>query len=105
MKQFFVYIMANKRNGTLYTGVTNDLLRRVLEHKNKLTESFSSRYSLDKLVYFEPCIDVNSAIRREKQLKSWNRKWKLYLIEKNNPNWIDLSEDLLDPQIKSEDDK
>ena len=87
--------MANKRNGTLYVGITNDLLRRVYEHKNNLIEGFTKKYNVKHLVYYEECEDVNSAIFREKQLKKWNRKWKLNLIEGFNPNWNDLYECLL----------
>lgn len=95
MKQYYVYILASKRNGTLYIGVTSDLLRRVFEHKNKLMPGFTSKYDVGMLVYFEVFSDIESAIYREKQLKKWNRKWKLALIEKENPHWEDLYEDLL----------
>jgi len=88
--QYYVYILANKRNGTLYIGVTNDLIKRVFEHKEKLVEGFSKKYGISLLVYFESTGDVNSAIEREKQIKRWNRAWKLRLIEKGNPNWEDL---------------
>jgi len=91
MKQFFVYILASKRNGTLYIGVTNDLLRRVREHKEKYNKnSFTSRYNVEKLVYYEVSDNVESAIMREKNLKAWKRIWKLELIEKENPDWEDL---------------
>lgn len=92
MKSYYVYILANKINGTLYTGVTNDLIKRVYEHKNNLIKGFTKRYCVHKLVYFEETNDINSAIKREKQLKKWNRVWKLELIEKYNPNWKDLYE-------------
>lgn len=95
MKQYFVYILASKRNGTLYIGVTSDLIRRIYEHKNKLVPGFTSKYDVAKLVHFEEFSDIESAIYREKQLKKWNRKWKLALIEKVNPNWEDLYEGLL----------
>ncbi len=95
MKQPAVYILASKRNGTLYTGVTGNLPRRVYEHKNNLVEGFTSKYQVHHLVYFEQCEDMTSAITREKQLKKWNRKWKLRLIEERNPEWKDLYEDLL----------
>ena len=88
--QYYVYILANKRNGTLYIGVTNDLIKRVFEHKEKLVEGFSKKYDTSLLVYFESTGDVMSAIQREKQIKRWNRAWKLRLIEKENPNWDDL---------------
>ena len=90
MKTYYVYILSNKRNGTLYIGVTNDLLRRVYEHKKKLFKGFSSAYEIDKLIYFEDTNDIHTAIEREKQLKKWDRKWKLELIEEKNPRWKDL---------------
>jgi len=95
MKQYFVYILASKRNGTLYIGVTSDLIKRVYEHRNRLIPSFTSKYDVGTLVYFEEFNDIESAIHREKQLKKWNRKWKLDLIEKVNPVWKDLYEGLL----------
>lgn len=90
MKLPCVYILANKRNGTLYIGVTSDLERRVWEHKNKVVKGFSQQYATEKLVYYEQGESMIGAIQREKQLKKWNRKWKLELIEKENPDWIDL---------------
>lgn len=93
-KFYFVYIMASKRNGTLYVGVTNDLIRRAYEHKNKTKEGFTSRHDVSRLVYFETHEDVNEAIKREKQLKKWRRKWKLNLIEEHNPYWNDLADTL-----------
>ena len=84
------------KNGTLYIGMTNDLERRMFEHKNKLVEGFSKNYNLDKLVYFEQFQYVNDAIKREKQLKNWNRQWKIDLIENDNKDWIDLSFDWYD---------
>ena len=95
MKPYFVYIMTNKKNGILYVGVTNNLLRRVYEHKNNMIIGFTSRYNLHYLVYYETVEDINSAIKREKQLKAWNRDWKIKLIEKNNPDWRDLYEELI----------
>jgi putative endonuclease len=92
-KTYYVYILASKRNGTLYIGVTNDLQRRIYEHKNNLLEGFSKKYSIHYLVYFEDINDVNSALQREKQFKRWTRKWKLELIEKFNPDWRDLADD------------
>lgn len=89
-----MYILASQRNGTLYIGVTNDLIRRVYEHKNGLVEGFTKKYNVKNLIYYEATTDVNGALQREKQLKKWNRKWKLDLIESENPNWKDLSEDL-----------
>ena len=90
MKAYFVYILASKRNGTLYIGVTSDLLKRVGEHRNKEAKGFTEKYGVDKLVYFEQTENVMSALEKEKQLKKWNRSWKLKLIEKNNPKWEDL---------------
>ena len=90
---YFVYILTNKHNTTLYTGVTNNLERRLYEHKNKLVEGFTKRYNLDKLVYYEATSDVRSAIEREKQIKGWTRAKKDCLIETINPQWRDLSLD------------
>jgi putative endonuclease len=90
-----VYILANNRNGTLYTGVTEDLIRRVYEHKNNLVEGFTKKYHIHMLVYYEQHGNIESAITREKRLKKWNRKWKLELIEKDNPQWRDLYEDII----------
>jgi putative endonuclease len=87
---YFVYILASKRNGTLYTGVTNNLLRRVIEHKEKTIKGFSSKYEVCKLVYFEIHKYINDAIKRESNIKAWQRKWKLKLIEENNIEWKDL---------------
>jgi putative endonuclease len=92
MKQYFVYIMTSD-SGTLYTGMTNNLQRRVYEHKNKLIKGFTSKYNVDRLVYFEVFGDVKEAIAREKQIKSWRRSKKLKLIETMNPKWEDLSEE------------
>lgn len=92
--QYFVYIMASKRNGTLYIGVTNDLRRRIYEHKNELIDGFTKRYHIKNLVYYEQTTDINEAILREKRLKKWNRAWKIELIEKLNPNWEDLYKDI-----------
>ena len=89
-KQPAVYILANKRNGTLYIGVTSDLPKRAWEHKNDLVEGFSSKYKIHRLVYYEIYGDMMSAITREKQIKKWNRAWKLELIEEENPEWNDL---------------
>ncbi len=87
--------MASRRNGTLYTGVTSDLLKRVYEHKSDAVEGFTKKYQVHCLVYFELHEDMISAITREKQIKKWNRKWKLRLIEEGNPQWRDLYDDLL----------
>ena len=90
--RFFVYIMASARNGTLYVGVTNDIVRRVHEHKNKtFPDSFTARYNCDKLVYFEEFKYVNDAIEREKKIKAGSRRKKIALIESINPQWLDLS--------------
>jgi putative endonuclease len=89
-KQPAVYILASKRNGTLYVGVTSDLKKRVWEHKNDLVEGFTKRYGVHQLVYYELHVEIMSAIRREKQIKKWNRSWKLELIERQNPDWRDL---------------
>ena len=87
---YYVYILASHIGGTLYIGVTNDLVRRVFEHKSKLVESFTEKYDVVKLVYFEQFDDPENAIKREKRLKKWSRAWKIALIEKHNPDWIDL---------------
>jgi len=86
----YVYILASKNNVTIYTGVTNDLIRRVYEHKEKSVKSFSKQYDVDRLVYFEQHQSISNAIQREKNIKHWSRQWKLELIEKNNPEWRDL---------------
>ena len=93
-RQYYVYILASGQNGTLYIGVTNDLVKRVFMHKKKMIQGFTSQYNVDKQVYFEATTDVHTAIRREKQLKKWNREWKLELIEKSNPEWKDLYEEI-----------
>ena len=89
-KQYYVYISANKRNGTLYIGVTSNLVQRVLLHKQGKGSQFTRKYNTDRLVYFEQYDDVGVAITREKQLKKWEREWKLNLIEGSNPMWEDL---------------
>lgn len=94
-KQPVVYILASKRNGTLYVGVTSDLIKRVWEHKNDLVEGFTKKYVVHSLAYFEQFGDMPSAITREKQLKKWNRAWKIRLIESQNPAWKDLYEELI----------
>ena len=88
--RYWVYILASRRNGTLYIGVTNDLYRRVLEHRNGIADGFTKKYRVHQLVWFEEYQYVDGAIRREKHLKKWNRAWKLRLIEEKNPNWDDL---------------
>ena len=94
MKQPCVYILANKPNGTLYIGVTSDLVRRVWQHKHDMVEGFTKRYGVHTLVWYEPHATMAQAITREKRLKEWNRDWKLVLIEKENPTWRDLYTDL-----------
>ena len=93
---YYVYLLASDRNGTLYIGVTNDIVRRVFEHKSKAVAGFTKRYGVDKLVWYEIYDDPTSAITREKELKKWRREWKIQLIEKQNPQWLDLY-----PQISS----
>jgi len=93
-KQFYVYILASKRNGTLYVGVTSDLTKRIWEHKNKLVKGFTEKYGVDKLAYYEEHTDPENAILREKQIKKWNRSWKLRLIEEKNPEWNDLFDEI-----------
>ena len=90
--QYYIYILASQKNGTLYIGVTNDLERRVLEHKEKVNEGFTSKYNVNMLVYFESFQYINDAILREKRIKKWNRQWKINLIEEENKEWNDLSE-------------
>lgn len=91
MNTYYVYILANKPKGTLYIGFTNDLRRRVHEHKSRAIKGFTGKYNIKSLVYFEDTSDVESAIIREKQLKNWHRQWKINLIESTNPEWKDLS--------------
>ena len=93
--EYYVYILASKRNGTLYIGVTNNLIKRVWEHKNNVVHGFTEKYNIHKLVYYEAGTDASSAIMREKQMKKWNRQWKIELIEKNNPEWNDLYRELV----------
>ena len=87
MKAFYVYIMANKRNGALYIGVTSNLIKRVYEHKSDLIDGFTKKYNVHHLVFYEMAKDFETAVRREKQLKKWNRLWKLGIIEQMNPDW------------------
>ncbi|MBH5402087.1 GIY-YIG nuclease family protein [Bradyrhizobium sp. CNPSo 4010] len=93
---YYVYLLASKKYGTLYIGVTNDIVRRIYEHKSKIAAGFSKRYSVDRLIWFEIYDDPVTAIAREKELKKWRREWKIRLIEEKNPQWIDLY-----PQIAS----
>ena len=94
MKQYYVYILTNKKEGTLYIGITSDLKKRVWEHKNKVQKGFTSKYNANKLVYYEVFDDPENAIKREKRLKFWLRQWKLDLINKQNPQWKDLYEQI-----------
>ncbi|WP_370213794.1 GIY-YIG nuclease family protein [Mesoflavibacter profundi] len=91
--KYYVYLLSSKKNGTLYIGVTNDLERRMFEHKNKLVSGFTAKYNVNKLMHFEDFQYVNDALKRKKQLKNWNRQWKIDLIEKENKEWKDLSID------------
>jgi putative endonuclease len=87
---FYVYLLASRRHGTLYVGVTSDLPKRIFEHKSKAVPGFTTRYSVDKLVWFEAYDAAEAAIRREKQIKEWRRDWKIVLVERENPYWVDL---------------
>jgi len=89
-----VYILSNRKNGTLYTGVTSNLIKRIWEHKNGVVDGFTKRYGVHRLVWFEMHDNMESAIQREKRLKKWKRQWKINLIESNNPNWRDLYEEI-----------
>ncbi len=93
MKWYYVYILASKKNGTLYIGVTNNLLRRVNEHKSGEVPGFTKRYGVHRLVYFETFCRIGDALTAEKRLKKWNRQWKIRLIEEHNPKWKDLCDD------------
>ena len=94
MKTFYVYILASKRNGTLYTGVTSDLVKRAWEHREKHIDGFTKEYGVHRLVWYEVHGSADSAIAREKRIKKWRRAWKLALIEKENPHWKDLYEEI-----------
>ncbi len=94
-KIYCVYILSSKKNGTLYVGVTNNLVKRVWEHKNKKVDGFTKKYEIHQLVYFEQHNNPESAIQREKQIKKWNRLWKIRLIEEKNPEWKDFYQDIL----------
>ncbi len=91
-RRYYVYILASKRNGTLYIGMTNNIARRIWEHKQGLVEGFTKRYNVNRLVYCESFARPREAIEREKRLKKWNRAWKIHLIESANPDWKDLWE-------------
>lgn len=94
MKQYCVYLLASRKNGTLYCGVTSDLSKRIWEHKQGAVEGFTNKYEVKNLVWFEVHESAESAITREKQIKKWNRDWKVRMIEEANPEWADLSETL-----------
>ena len=96
-KPGYVYILANKRNGTLYIGVTSNLVRRIWQHRNSDVQGFTSKYGCKTLVYFESYNQIQNAIRREKAMKEWKRAWKVQLIQRNNPNWRDLWDDIASP--------
>jgi putative endonuclease len=95
MKRACVYLLASKRNGTLYIGVTSNLVQRVWQHKNDLVQGFTKRYRVHTLVWYEQCDSMEAAIAREKAIKEWKRTWKIDLIEKTNPQWRDLYENIL----------
>jgi putative endonuclease len=95
IKTYYVYILASKRNGTLYVGVTNDLIRRVYEHRNDLTKGFTNKYGVHRLEYYDECYNAESAIQREKRMKVWHRSWKIRLIEEMNPEWKDLYDNII----------
>jgi len=94
MKRFFVYLLASERNGTLYIGMTSNLVQRVWQHKGKFVDSFTERYGIARLVRYAECDTAEAAIIREKQIKKWNRRWKMRLIEEQNPTWRDLYDDI-----------
>jgi putative endonuclease len=96
-RTYWVYILASALGGTLYIGVTNNLVRRVYEHRMKVAAGFTKKYGVHRLVYFEQHTDIEAAIRREKRLKKWNRAWKIRLIEETNPNWDDLYPQIATP--------
>lgn len=93
-KQYYVYLLATKKYGTLYTGVTSNLAQRMYQHREGLSEGFTKKYNIHQLVYFEVHLDVYEAITREKRIKKWNRQWKINLIEQNNPQWLNLANGL-----------
>jgi len=95
MKSYYIYLLASKKNGTLYVGITNDLIHRVWQHKNNVHEGFTKKYQVHNLVWYESTNDVDVALHREKQIKKWRRQWKINLIEKENPGWKDLYKELV----------
>ena len=98
MKSYYIYIMASERNGTLYIGVTNDLTRRVYEHKNNLLDGFTKNHNIKLLVYFEIYDNIEEALKREKNMKAWQRSWKMRIIEEQNPHWNDLYDQITGSQ-------
>ena len=94
MNNYYIYILTNQSNKVVYVGMTNDLKRRIYEHKNKLMNGFSKKYNLNKLVYFESSSEINTVLNREKEIKKWRREKKNKLVESMNPNWTDLSDEL-----------
>ena len=96
MNQYYVYMMASKKNGILYVGVTSNLIKRIYEHKENAVKGFTDKYNIHKLVYYEECNDIIEAITRERRIKKWNRKWKTELIEQSNPEWKDLYPDMIE---------
>jgi putative endonuclease len=105
-KQAYVYILASQRNGTVYTGVTSNLVKRIYEHKTKAhADSFTAKYDVNKLVWYDVGDDIRAAIEVEKKIKNRNRAWKIALIEKNNPEWKDLSLDFLDSATNAQNDE
>ena len=90
VKEYYLYILSSQKYGTLYIGITNNLLKRVYQHKQNLLEGFTKSYGVHQLVYYEAHADINEAILREKRLKKWRRDWKINLIERDNPHWVDL---------------
>ncbi|MEE9910265.1 MAG: GIY-YIG nuclease family protein [Deltaproteobacteria bacterium] len=95
MQHSYVYILASQKNGTLYVGVTSDLAKRIYEHKNDLIDGFLKKYGVHNLVYYEVYTEILHAITREKQIKKWNREWKLRLVEEKNPGWRDLYDEIV----------
>jgi putative endonuclease len=94
-KNYYLYIVASNKNGTLYIGVTGDLVKRTYEHKHNTVDGFTRKYNVHNLVYYETYKDIEEAILREKQMKKWNRKWKVRIIEENNPEWKDLYNEVI----------
>ncbi len=95
MKKYYMYILANRRDGILYIGTTNDIIRRIYQHKNNEVSGFTKRYKIHQLVYYEECSDIREVILREKRMKKWKRQWKIELIEKSNPEWRDLYNEII----------